>query len=89
MTPDEAATPPGTDVTGRARPQPTGRHQAYSVETAVVPERGQWAVDIIVLFEDEVIRQRISTYRSERLARISADLILRTAEREINGPRNG
>ena len=88
MTPDEAPSPLGTGD-GTTGAKPTGTHQAYSVETVVIPERGQWAVDIIVLFDDELIRRRISTYRSERLAQISADLIRRTAEREISGPRNG
>jgi hypothetical protein len=89
MTPDEAA-PGGQESEGEGgKTGPTGRHQAYTVETVVMQERGQWAVDIIVLFDDEVIRKRISTYRSERLALISADLIRRTAEREITGPTNG
>jgi hypothetical protein len=47
-------------------------------------------VEIVVLFADEVVRKRIDTYCTERLARISADLIKRTAEREIGGgPLNG
>jgi hypothetical protein len=70
--------------------EPTGQHEAYDVETVVVPERGQWAVEIIVVFEDEVVRRRIQTYRTESLARISADLIKRTARRELpGGPING
>lgn len=70
--------------------EPTGRHDAYEVETYVVPDRGQWAVEIVVVFEDEVVRRRIQTYRTERLARISADLIKRTASRELpGGPVNG
>lgn len=90
MTPDEGSPPEAAhDHNRETNPQPTGTHQAYTVETVVVPERGQWAVDIIVLFDDEVIRKRISTYRSERLARISADLVRRTAEREITGPPSG
>lgn len=81
----------GTRRGGRHRMEvnPTGTHLAHSVETAVVLERGQWAVDIIVLFDDEVVRERISVYRTERLARISADLIKRTAERDISGPIHG
>lgn len=73
----------------RQEAKPTGPHQAHTVETAVFEERGQWAVDIIVLFDDEIIRKRISVYRTERLARISADLIKRTAERDISGPTHG
>lgn len=70
--------------------KPSGRHEAYAVETVVVPERGQWAVDVVVVFEDEVIRRRIQTYRTERLAHISADLIKRIALRDLpGGPING
>lgn len=70
--------------------RPAGQHQAFDVETVVVPERGQWAVDIVVVFEDEVIRRRIDVYRTERLAHISADLIRRTAARDLpGGPING
>jgi hypothetical protein len=65
--------------------EPTGQHEAYDVDTVVVPDRGQWAVEIVVVFEDEVVRKRIQTYRTERLARISADLIKRTARRELPG----
>jgi hypothetical protein len=67
--------------------QPPAR--ALGVETEVIPERGQWAVDIIVFFEDGVVRRRISTYRTEALARISARYIKRGAERDIQGPLNG
>jgi hypothetical protein len=63
--------------------------RATAVETVVVPERGQWAVDIVVFFPDEVVRRRIATYRTEVLARISANCIRRAAERDIPGPLNG
>lgn len=70
--------------------EPTGQHEAYEVETVIVPDHGQWAVDVVVVFEDEVVRRRIQTYRTENLARISADLIKRTARRELpGGPING
>ncbi|TWG92783.1 hypothetical protein L615_006900000170 [Nocardioides sp. J9] len=88
-------TEPMEEEKARARKEwrtqaPSGRHEAYAVETVVVPERGQWAVDVVVVFEDEVVRHRIDTYRTERLARISADLIRRTALRELpGGPING
>jgi hypothetical protein len=62
---------------------------ADAVEAEVVLDRGQWAVELVVLFADEVVRKRIATYRTERLARISADLMKRTAERDIAGPLNG
>ena len=60
--------------------------RAIGVETEVVPERGLWAVDIIVIFPDGVVRHRIATYRTEALARISANCIRRAAERDIPGP---
>jgi hypothetical protein len=63
--------------------------RALGVETVVVPERGQWAVDIIVVFPDGVVRRRIATYRTEALARISAKYIRRAAERDIPGPLYG
>ncbi|HVE26839.1 MAG TPA: hypothetical protein VNC22_15620 [Sporichthya sp.] len=62
---------------------------ADAVEAEVVLDRGQWAVELVVLFADEVVRKRIATYRTERLARISADLMKRTAERDIGGPLHG
>ncbi len=65
------------------------RERALGVEVEVVPERGQWAVDIIVFFSDGVVRRRIETYRTEALARISANYIKRGAERDIGGPVNG
>jgi hypothetical protein len=63
--------------------------RALGVETEIVKERGQWAVDIIVFFADGVVRRRIATYRTEALAKISANLIKRAAERDIPGPLNG
>lgn len=62
---------------------------AQGVETVVVPEKGQWACDIIVFFPDGVVRRRIGTYRTEKLAQISARCIKRGAERDISGPING
>jgi hypothetical protein len=59
------------------------------VSTEVIEENGQWAVDIIVIFDDRVVRRRISTYRTKRHAEIAADLIKRTAERDIDGPLHG
>lgn len=64
-------------------------NHAISVETEVIPERGRWAVDIVVLFTDGVVRRRVDTYKSEALATISAKYIKRAAEREIPGPING
>lgn len=64
--------------------------RARSVETMVVYDRGLWAVDIVVVFDDGVVHRRIDTYRTETRARISAKLIRRAAERDIGGgPVNG
>jgi len=65
------------------------QERALGVETLIVPERGQWAVDIVVIFPDEVVRHRIATYRTEALATISANCIRRAAERDIPGPLYG
>jgi hypothetical protein len=89
MTPDPGRVDREDGDNHREKVNPTGSHQAHSVETAVVEDRGQWAVEIIVLFDDEVVRERIAVHRTERLARISADLIKRTAERDIGGPIHG
>lgn len=62
---------------------------ADGVDTVVVEDRGQWAVDIIVYFPDSVVRRRINVYRTKARAEISARLIKRGAEREIEGPLNG
>lgn len=59
------------------------------VSTEVIEENGQWAVDIVVIFDDGVVRRRIETYRTKRQAEIAADLIKRTAERDIKGPLHG
>jgi hypothetical protein len=67
----------------------SSRAHAHDVETAVVAERGQWHVEIIVVFEDEVVRRRVGTYFTERRAQIAADLIKRTAQRDISGPIHG
>ncbi|HEY5019241.1 MAG TPA: hypothetical protein VII59_20925 [Streptosporangiaceae bacterium] len=63
--------------------------RALGVETEIVPERGQWAVDVIVFFSDGVVRRRIATYRTEALAKISASSIKRAGERDIPGPLYG
>ena len=62
---------------------------AQTVDTVVVEERGQFAVDIVVVFDDGVVRKRIGTYRTRRRAELAANLIRRAAERDIRGPRNG
>lgn len=78
--PDTPADPPP------ARPP---SRSARSVETVVVEERGRWAVDIVVVFDDGVVRRRIDTYHTRARAELSARLIKRGAERDIRGPLNG
>lgn len=75
------------------RPQPDdarpGPEHASGVETFVVESHGEWHVEILVLFDDEMVRRRVGTYRTEKLATIAADLIKRAAERDISGPLHG
>lgn len=56
--------------------------EAFAVETFVVEERGQWAVDIVVVFSDGLVRKRIDTYRTRGRAELAASLIKRAAERD-------
>ncbi|MCB1287100.1 MAG: hypothetical protein KDB47_05270 [Mycobacterium sp.] len=58
---------------------------ALDVQTVVVGERGQWAVDIVVVFGDGVVRKRINVHRSRARAELAADLIKRAAERDLRG----
>ena len=58
---------------------------ALDVQTVVVGERGQWAVDIVVVFADGVVRKRINTFRDKARAELVADLIKRAAERDVRG----
>jgi hypothetical protein len=60
-----------------------------AVDTVVSHERGRWVVEIVVAFPDGVVRHRINEYPTERHARIAADWIRRTADRDIEGPLNG
>jgi hypothetical protein len=59
--------------------------RAIAVETAIVKINGRWAVDLIVIMDDGVIRHRVDTYHSERLAVIHARYLKRGAERDIAG----
>ncbi len=81
---DAAPTPPRTH-----RRQDSTAEEALAVETVVVPERGRWAVDIIVIFADGIVRKRIDTHPTQARAELSARTIKRAAERDIRGPRNG
>ena len=71
------------------RPEKSCADEAHAVETVVVEDRGQFAVDIVVVFDDGVVRKRINTHRTRRLAELAAGLIKRAAERDLRGPLNG
>ena len=59
------------------------------METYVERRNGQWEVDIMVIFEDGVVRKTVNTFRTERRAQIAAEWIKRAAQRDIAGPING
>ena len=63
--------------------------EAVDVQTVVVEERGRWAVDLVVVFADGVVRKRIDTHHTKARAELSARLIKRAAERDIRGPIHG
>ena len=63
--------------------------EAEEVQVLVVPQHGRWAVEIVVVFKDGIVRERIDTYSTEARAQISASLIKRAAERDLRGPLNG
>lgn len=63
----------------------TSTDTALDVQTVVVEERGRWAVEIIVVFADGVVRKRIHTHATKARAELAADLIRRAAERDIGG----
>ena len=77
-----------------SRPQTRPREdsstdEALSVDTVVIEERGRWAVDIVVVFADGIVRKRIDTHPTKARAELAARMIKRAAEREIRGPLNG
>ena len=81
-------------MTDQQRPKTTVRadsstDEALDVQTVVVEERGRWAVEIVVVFADGVVRKRIDTHATRARAELSAGLIKRAAERDIAGPVNG
>lgn len=90
MAEDAAGRPveqPDPDLPGPGRrPKPD---RAESVETVVFHERGRWVVEIVVMFADSVVRHRIDDFPTKARAEISARLIKRGAERDIEGPLNG
>lgn len=59
--------------------------EALDVQTVVIEESGRWAVDIVVVFADGVVRKRINTHATKARAELAADLIRRTANRDIGG----
>ncbi len=63
--------------------------RAESVETVIELDRGRWAVDIVVVFPDGVVRHRIDTFATRARAELSAGLIKRAAERDLGGPLHG
>lgn len=63
----------------------TSTDEAFDVQTVVVEEQGRWAVDIIVVFADGVVRKRIDTHATKARAELAADLIRRAAQRDIGG----
>jgi len=81
---DGTPTPPRTQ-----QRKDSSADEALAVETVVVPERGRWAVDIIVVFADGIVRKRIDTHPTKARAELSARMIKRAAERDIRGPLNG
>ena len=85
-----AATMTDDDRPEAAARRETSTDEALDVQTVVVQERGRWAVDIVVVFADGVVRKRIDTHATKARADIAADLIRRAANRDIGGgPRNG
>ena len=70
-------------------PEVTSTDEALDVQTVVVEERGRWAVEIVVVFADGVVRKRIDTHSTRARAELSANLIKRAAERDIRGPIHG
>jgi hypothetical protein len=70
-------------------PEVTSTDEALDVQTVVVEERGRWAVEIVVVFADGVVRKRINTHHTKARAELSANLIRRAAERDIRGPIHG
>ena len=70
-------------------PERSSADHAHAVETMIVEERGQFAVEIAVVFADGIVRKRIDTHRTRRRAELAASVIKRAAERDLSGPLNG
>ncbi len=69
----------------RTDPQPNGHRRG----TRRADGRGRGArplgVEIVVVFADGVVRKRINTHATKARAELAADLIRRTADRDIGG----
>lgn len=70
-------------------PTEVSTDEALDVQTVVIEERGRWAVEIIVVFADGVVRRRVDSHATKARAELSANLIKRAAERDLRGPVNG
>jgi hypothetical protein len=60
-----------------------------AAEPAVKRRNGQWEVDIVVVFEDRVVRKMVDGSMNERRARPGARWIERAARRDVAGPLDG
>ena len=69
----------------RRGPDRTATDQALDVQTVVIEENGRWFIDIVVVFADGVVRKRINSHSTKARAELAADLIRRTADRDIGG----
>ena len=69
--------------------EPAPGEPAIAVETFVREERGQFTVDIVVMFPDGGVTRSVNSYRTRRHAEIAASWIKRAAQRDIEGPING
>jgi hypothetical protein len=63
----------------------TSADTALDVTTVVTEESGRWVVEIVVVFADGVVRRRINSHATRARAELAADLIRRTANRDIGG----
>jgi hypothetical protein len=73
---------------GRPSELPPGE-PAIAVETVIKEDRGQYLVEIVVVFADGVVNRTVNQYRTRRHAEIAASWIKRGAERDIEGPIHG
>jgi len=85
---DGAADEPSIRPRTRRR-EDSAADEALSVDTVVSEERGRWAVDIVVVFADGIVRKRVDTHPTKSRAELSARMIKLAAERDIRGPLKG